>query len=187
MTTVERQFTPVDPLDGIIAYLTRKCGGNVHKRGVVKLIPGLSGDDVIFDLQSDSCYKITPDTWSTEQEGIMYEAGPTKWAMNLERRLTVDFQDLRVIPTHYTVAFGPGHTLSSWKLSGWEGPPKSEFSTVVIDDRDGVCDISTQTFEVQKSQSCRRLVFGDNGLCKQGDKFVIRAFEVFGTLLEPAE
>ena len=52
-------YKEVRPLDGIIAHLTRECGGNVHKQGIVNVTAsGCFGGqpEYAVDLKSDSCF-----------------------------------------------------------------------------------------------------------------------------------
>ena len=73
-------------LDGIIAHLTRECGGNVHDKGVVNVMASSFNDSFYpknaADLGTDSVYlsKNEPNSW------ICY-----------------DFKERRVIPTSYSV------------------------------------------------------------------------------------
>ena len=54
-------YNQARPLDGIIAHLTRECGGNVHKEGVVNVTAsgcfrdGFKPENAV-DLKSDSIF-----------------------------------------------------------------------------------------------------------------------------------
>ena len=110
-----------DPLGGIITHLTRQCGGNVHKEGVVTVTAsgclGAGSDPKnVVDLGSEShfCSDSAPDSW------ICY-----------------DFEKSRVTPTSYSIRSyrgGPGYNHpKSWVLEvsndGTDG------SWVVLDSR----------------------------------------------------
>jgi hypothetical protein len=77
---------PDSPLDGIIAYLTSKCGGNVHQRGIVNVTASSAGSmaPAVADLQSRILFYQSaarePDPW------ICY-----------------DFKNLQVTLTHYAL------------------------------------------------------------------------------------
>jgi hypothetical protein len=94
------------PLDGIIAYLTSKCGGNVHDRGVVDVTAisiGSGAAQNVADLQDRSLILQSKST----------ESNP--W-------VCYDFKNLQVTPTHYAVLSypcDPGvYHPKSWYLEG---------------------------------------------------------------------
>ena len=66
---LEFVYNPAEPLDGIIAHLTRECGGNVHAKGVVKVTAsGFLGDhepENTVDLKSHSYFRSadSPNSW----------------------------------------------------------------------------------------------------------------------------
>ena len=112
-----------NPLDGIIAHLTRECGGNVHEKGVVTVTASsrfeLEEDEEgciepknVADLGLDSCFasKDSPNSW------ICYE-----------------FVGRRVTPTGYSIR------------SYWEGPgmanPKSWVLEVSNDGSEGSWEV----------------------------------------------
>jgi hypothetical protein len=86
-----------DPLNGIIAYLTQQCGGNVHDHRVVKVTSSMVYRSELrwaakhsVDLQSENAFAShCRDKWDT----IPHTA---KW-------ICFDFRDRRVVPTHYTI------------------------------------------------------------------------------------
>jgi hypothetical protein len=80
--------TPVNPLEGIISYLTRKYGGNVHDRGIVTISSKSIDDD------GPKTFSFLADLTSIEQFGSKNEPG--QW-------ICWDFHEMRVRPTHYTV------------------------------------------------------------------------------------
>ena len=90
-------FNFLKPLDGIIAHLTRECGGNVHKNGVVEVTAssGSQPEDVV-DLGSDS-------EFTTNKQ--------------MDAWICYDFKGMRVTPTSYTIQscrFKPH--LKEWEL-----------------------------------------------------------------------
>ena len=106
-TTLDRNQFVYDsskPLDGIIAHLTRECGGNVHKKGVVKVTASSCDGDYgkpehAVDLTSDW------DFYSGDE--------PNSW-------ICYDFGGQRVTPTSYSIRSkndGPGSAHPrSWVL-----------------------------------------------------------------------
>jgi hypothetical protein len=86
--------------DGIIAHLTRECGGNVQDRNVVEVTSGSFGTETnppcgklknIADMEAGSyfhtCYRSrSEDIPHTRNNWVCY-----------------DFKDKRIIPTHYTI------------------------------------------------------------------------------------
>ena len=93
-TLKERKKAPVlgefhyrfNPLDGIIAYLTRECGGNVWYNGVV------NGPRAVVDFDS-------------EVETIISIKEP--W-------IQYDFKERRVTPTSYSIKVNDGWPQRSW-------------------------------------------------------------------------
>ena len=96
----EFPFYDLKPLDGIIAHLTRACGGNVHEKGVVTVTAtGCYSSDYepgnAVDLGSDSDFasKNSPQSW------IRY-----------------DFKGRREVPTSYSIRSGQHAYPKSWVL-----------------------------------------------------------------------
>jgi hypothetical protein len=100
-----------DVPDGIIAHLTRECGGNVHEPQVVEV----------------TCGSFEKETWGTNPHSGAYDNHPNnagKNAADLETNsrftsacrgnwadiphtrnnwLCYDFKEKRIVPTHYTI------------------------------------------------------------------------------------
>jgi hypothetical protein len=177
--------------DGIIAHLTRECGGNVHDHDVVEVTSGsfeketsgLDDDDPRWaaknaaDLEADSCF------WSAyrfSSEGNSHTRN--NW-------LCYDFKRRRGVTTHYTIrthGSGPGRPhLRSWlvetSLDGkdWREVAREENNKQL----NGT--YFTATFAVAGGGECRfiRLVnisrndFGNDSLS-------VSAWEMFGSLIE---
>ena len=96
---IELPYNSSKPLDGIIAHLTRECGGNVHDNGIVNVTASSWTQDAksVADLETSSPYVSSDgkDTW------ICY-----------------DFKQRGVIPTRYLLkTYGSGHDhLKSWVI-----------------------------------------------------------------------
>jgi hypothetical protein len=99
--------------DGIIAHLTRECGGNVHDSEVVEVTSGSleketkgahshSAKNVVY-LETDSCFyaahrNFTKDIPHTRNNWVCY-----------------DFRERRIVPTHYAIRTSYyGSHLKSW-------------------------------------------------------------------------
>jgi hypothetical protein len=177
---------PSDPLDGIIAHLTKACSGNVHDSGVVMLTS--SDHDgthpkVIADLRSDVrfCSLYRP-----KEEDIPHTRN--NW-------VCYDFKARRIVPTHYSIrsparSHGPGcgNYPKSWLV---------EISTdgehwVEIDRRENNSELAEErairTFEVSGNQLCRQIRLVNIGRNHQGyDCLCVLALEIFGSLIESLE
>ena len=165
------------PLEGVIAHLTRECGGNVHDKGIVNVTASsVYNDDSDYhpknavDLGTDSlyCSKNEKDTW------ICY-----------------DFKERCVIPTSYSVRSqgnGPGNShLKSWVIE----VSNDGSSWTEIDRRDNNNDLNdkyaTANFKISKvpSESFRFFRLKQTGPNHRGyDYLAISSLEIFGTLFE---
>ena len=160
-----------DPLDGIIAQLTRDCGGNVHEKGVVSVTASSCSlrckPEVAVDLRSDSYFasKHSPNSW------ICY-----------------DFGGRRVTPTSYSIrsCCGQFH-LKSWVLEvsndneAWE----------VVDSRENNEELNaphvTRNFAISAptSGAFRFVRLRQTGENHRGyDYLRICALELFGALYD---
>jgi hypothetical protein len=100
-----------DIADGIIAHLTRECGGNLHDRHVVDVMSG-SFEKEIFGANPDSgaydnilCYAAKNAT-DLESDSIFGSACREK-EENIPHTgnnwVCYDFKERRIAPTHYTI------------------------------------------------------------------------------------
>ena len=161
-------------LDGIIAHLTRGCGGNVHKKGVVTVTASSvwSGEpENVVDLTSDSVF-FTKD-W------------PNSW-------IRYDFRERRVTPTSYSI-----FSTRSWKCSqpkSWVlevSNDGSEGSWAVVDARENNEDLNDRhvirnfSLGTPLSGAFRFVRLRLTGKNHEGhDSLKICALELFGTLSE---
>ena len=163
-----------DPLDGIIARLTRECGENVHKKGVVVVtasgVHGNSGVHKVVDLRTNSVFCSTnlPGSW-----------------------LRYDFQRKRVTVVSYTLRSyyyreGGSHP-KSWVLEvsndGTDG------TWTIIDQRDDNSDLNDKhvirNFAVSNRLSVphRYVRLRSTGKDHSGNDYLqICAFELFGSI-----
>jgi hypothetical protein len=153
-------------LNGMIRYLTRKHGGNVHDKGIVTITSksvdqaGSKNFSYLAALTSGNSFisKDEPDQW-----------------------ICWDFHDLRTRPTHYTITSG---SLKSWVVeSSLDGEAWTE-----IDRRTDTMDFKVgweASFAVSNSAECRFIRLTQTGKNHKGnDHLIICAFEFFGALIE---
>ena len=161
--------------DGIIAHLTRECGGNVHKKGVV-------------NVTASSCYG---DSFKPENavdlgsdEPFASKDSPNSW-------LCYDFKERRVAPKSYTIrswgAVAGYNHIKSWVLE--VSNDGSEGSWQVVDLRENNNDLnggfSTGIFALTTPQSgmFRFVRLRLTGKTHRGDDMLeICALELFGAL-----
>jgi hypothetical protein len=175
-----------DVPDGIIAHLTRECGGNVDDRHVVDVTSGSfeketegvnSGAKNAADLETDSWFR-SAYRWGTED--IPHTRN--NW-------LCYDFKERRIVPTHYairTYGGGPGGDhLKSWlvetSLDGesWREVAREE-NNKQLNGRN-----FTGTFAVTDCGECRFIRLVNIGRNHIGyDLLCISAWEIFGNLAE---
>jgi hypothetical protein len=164
------QFIPSSPLNGIVAYLTRQCGGNVHTHGVVSITAsssiGTYSPQNAADLETTSLFETqsSPDSW------ICY-----------------DFKTMRMAPSHYSIrsyVWRPGNQhLRNWVLEGsCDGR-----SWVELDRRSNNTDLNdrsaVRTFPVSHPQDFNMIRLRSTGPDHSGHHYVaLSAFEIFGSL-----
>jgi hypothetical protein len=158
-----------NPLQGIIARLTSKHGGNVHDREIVTITSKSVYSDEhkhalrnVADLTSDSYFQ-------SKKE-------PGQW-------VCWDFHEMCARPTHYTIQT---NWLKSWVVeSSLDGKAWTEIARK--NDTIDFNDIGwlTASFPVSKSTEFRfiRLTQTGKNYCEY-DCLVIGGFEIFGTLLK---
>jgi hypothetical protein len=169
--------------DGIIAYLTRQCRGNVHRRGVVNVASSKSVGDWwaaarnVADLADDSIFC---SDGCNRRESVPHERN--NW-------ISYDFRGRRVVPTHYALrtnggAHGEAH-LRSWIAETSD----DQENWREVDRKDGNEDLDakglTRTFAMANAGECRFIRLTNIGRTHWGcDCLSISAWEIFGTLIE---
>jgi hypothetical protein len=198
-----KQFPPsvkkgvwFDVPDGIIAHLTRECGGNVHDRNVVEVtsgsfekeIEGVNPHSGAFnnaaglaaknaaDLEISSCFL---SALRTKSEDIPHTRN--NW-------ICYDFKERRIVPTHYTIRTydgGMGNHLKSWLVEtstdgeNWREVAREE------DNNQLNGKWFTATFPVAGAGECRCIRLVNIGRNHWGeDSLNISAWEIFGNLIE---
>jgi hypothetical protein len=187
----------IDMPDGIIAHLTRECGGNVHDCRVVNVTAGSFEKRTIgLDPRSgefkDLHWNAPKYSTALENDRWYRSAFRNKKADIPHTRnnwLCYDFKEKRIVPTHYAIRAhddgrGDEH-MKSWLVeTSLDGENWREVDHQEDNDQlNGSHRIGT--FAVAGGEECRfiRLVqigrnhFGDDRLCTSG-------WEIFGSLFE---
>jgi hypothetical protein len=169
--------------DGIIAYLTRECGGNVHDKEVVEITSStpFSEDPSdaarnVADLQTLSYF------WSDYRWGEDIPHSRNNW-------ICYDFKARKVVPTHYAIRSFSGEPGCS-HLKAWVVEQSMDGDNwLVIDNKEDNNELNgkviTKVFRVVVSEPCRYIRLVNIGMNHMGnDTLMISAWEIFGTLLE---
>jgi hypothetical protein len=184
-----RKSEAFDVPDGIIADLTRQCGGNVHDCQIVTVTsspqyrgnsPEKTAAQNVADLATESTFRLP---YCARQEDT--HNGANSW-------IRYDFKNLRIMPTHYAVrshasGWGFAH-LKSWVV---EISVDGKHWTL-IDSRNTNAElnnpVATRTYPVAASRPCRFIKVSNVGPShSRYDSLVISGWEIFGSLLEPDE
>jgi hypothetical protein len=183
--------------DGIIAHLTRECGGNVHDRKVVDVTCGSFEKEIVgANPHSGACHNSPK--WSAKNAADL-EADSLFGSAYRERRediphtrnnwICYNFKERRIVPTHYTIRTngdGPGWAhLKSWLVEtsadgeSWREVAREENNKQLNGSR------FTCTFPVADDRECRFIRLVNIGRNHRGnDMLLISAWEIFGTLVE---
>jgi hypothetical protein len=158
----------VESVNGIISYLTKKHGGNVHAKGIVtitsKSVSSLPGDNHVHAVADvDALSQLTS------------QDAPGQW-------VCWDFRDLRVRPSHYTLDSFSG--LQSWVVEGsvdgliWQEMHRETGSTAFP-------FWKKASFAMRNSVECRFIRLTQTGPRRAGgDSMTLCAAEFFGILFE---
>ncbi|KAK8839726.1 hypothetical protein M9Y10_031431 [Tritrichomonas musculus] len=128
-------------LNGIINFLAKEAGGNVHEKGVVSVTAS-------SELKSSLCAKNVVDFDDIESR-LCTNDEENSW-------LKYDFKELKVRPTHYSIRskpYGPGieHPMH-WVIEGSNSGNDEDWT--VIDRRSGVKSLNAKsvvcTFDIQQ-------------------------------------
>jgi hypothetical protein len=175
---VEFHPNPSAPLDGIIASLTRKYGGNVHDRGAITITADASYSDNPVDAAKNAA-DLTADN-------LFYSKNsPNQW-------LCYDFGESRINLTHYSLRSRYSGSEDDYYPKSWVIETSIEGSAwVEVDRRENDVSLKgqnlTRLFEVSRKEECRfvRLrQIGHNHYSSSDDRLVLSGFELFGGLKE---
>jgi hypothetical protein len=150
-------------VEGIISYLPRKHGGNVHDRGIIT-------------ITSKSVFSGAPRTLAdfTSDSGLYSKNEPGQW-------VCWDFRNMRMRPTHYTIR---SDRLKSWVVeSSIDGSQWTE-----IDRKRESKDFNGDkiaSYAFSSSGECRFVRLTQTDKNHKGNDFLaISVLEFFGILLE---
>jgi hypothetical protein len=161
------------PLDGVIADLTRKHGGNVHERDIVKV----SASSVSGNSSSYGAHNAV--NLVNHQQNLFHsDSTANQW-------LCYDFKDRRIELSDYSIAAHTSYFLRSWIIEGSEDGS----SWNVLDERKDNTEADSNhpitTFSVSTRMKSRFIRLGQTGKCSSNqDWLVLYGFEVFGFLDE---
>jgi hypothetical protein len=162
-------------LNGIIAYLTKKCGGNVCDKGIIEVIA-----TVVKEQSPDSAKNV-----------VDLDAMSGYCSLNSPNQcLTYNFKEMRIRPTHYTLR-------SNWNGKAGGNNPKSwviEASMdgimwVEVDRKENNHDLDgkdvRRTYRCVSSPLCKYFRLRQTRKNHAGkDWLILSGMEVFGTLIE---
>jgi hypothetical protein len=187
----------IDMPDGIIAHLTRECGGNVHDHHVVDVTCGSFQKETVGANPHSGAWKNNPkyaaknatDLETNSNFGSAYRYKEEDIPHTRNNWICYNFKERRIVPTHYTIRTNwqdrGGPHLKSWLVeTSVDGESWREVAREK--DNEQLNDMFfTATFPVADSEECRfiRLVnIGRNHIRR--DCLVITAWEIFGSLFE---
>jgi hypothetical protein len=183
--------------DGIIAHLTRECGGNVHDHHHVveitsgsfeKETQGANPHSGAFDNDPDNAAKNAADL---ETDSCFYSAfhNPREDIPHTRNNwICYDFKERRIMPTHYTIRTWHGDPdashLKSWLVeTSMDGENWQEVAREENNKLNGKW--FTATFAVAGGGECRFIRLVNIGRNHAGyDQLWISAWEIFGGLVD---
>jgi hypothetical protein len=155
-----------DVADGIIAHLTRECGGNVHQRGIV-------------DITARTTYSERWPPYHVAEFGArnFFNSNnePDQW-------LCYDFKAMRIAPTHYSIRAWGSYDLRHWVIEG----SKDGVEWVEMDRRDSneLTGNQMHTWRIANPRDVRMVRIRQLGLNHSGDNYLEMAeFEIYGDIL----
>jgi hypothetical protein len=161
------KYKPGGELKGIISFLTRKCGRDLHDAGLVSVTGSQSNAQRVVDFDSSSKFQGS----SRANDWICY-----------------DFRERRVMPTHYSLrtcsdACSPGCFPTSWVIEISENGQSWE----VMDRKSEGSSMNqrnfTKTFAIDTPRTGRLVRFRQAGPCVKAHCVMdLTSFELFGTL-----
>jgi hypothetical protein len=183
--------------EGIIAHLTRECGGNVHDHHIIEVTSG-SFEKQTYGANpfSGSCKNKTEyaaknavDLATISIFNSAYREKEEDIPHTRNNWLCYDYKERRIVPTHCTIRTngdraGSSH-LKSWLVEtsedgeSWREVAREEENNQLNGKR------FTGTFAVAGGGECRFIRLVNIGRNHRGsDSLCICAWEIFGTLIE---
>jgi hypothetical protein len=168
-------FLKDDPLDGIIASLTRNCGGNVSDCGIVEI-----KSKSFYD---DGCLPKNASNFTPGSPNVQSKCEMNQW-------IEWDFKTSQIKPTHYSIrthrsGAGGGH-LQHWVI---EGRNDEEEEWIQLDERRDNSELNGKnriaTFEIANRVRIRILRLRQIGLNHRSNlTLAFHSFEVFGEMFK---
>jgi hypothetical protein len=173
------QFIPLDrsrPFDGIFAHLSRQCGKNPHRAGLI----AISAND---ELPNCPCHDLISPQLN----------GGTSWTTNcgtFDHYVKIDLKDMLLVPSGYSVKTysrtqcGKNCAVRSWRFEGsntndsrWEVLDRHRDSDLMMEHGKEV------SFAISTTTKFRFLRFIQTGTNSSGDgQLCLQRLEVFGLL-----
>jgi hypothetical protein len=166
------------PLEGIISYLTREHGGNVHDRGIVKITSYQPASD-------SSAYAAKNAADLTANSYFFSKNASNQW-------LCYDFGDRCVNLTHYSIRSQYNSGADNYYPKSWVIEISKDDSTwEEVDRRENDSSLKgqnlTQLFRISRPMECRMVrlrQIGKNHYSSPNDYLRISGVEIFGNLIE---
>jgi hypothetical protein len=183
--------------DGIIAHLTRECGGNVHDCHVIEVTSGSFKRETIGANPDSGAYNNDPgyaakNVADLEVDSHFYSAYRSdSEAISHTRNNWVcyNFKEMRIVPTHYAIRTNSGYP--GWQhLKSWLVETSEDGETwLEVDHKEDNNKLNGEsrigTFAVASGKECRFIRLVNIGRNHRGsDQIWISAWEIFGSLIE---
>jgi uncharacterized protein (DUF433 family) len=189
-----RQF---DVPDGIIAHLTRECGGNVHDRHVVEVACGSFEKETYganphsgaYNNRVDRAAKNAADLETDSRFGSASREKKEDIPHTRNNWICYNFKERRIVPTHYTIRTHE-HSLGSAHLKSWLVETSADgenWREVAREENNEELNgrYFSGTFAVADGGECRFIRLVNIGRNHAGnDSLDISAWEIFGSLIE---
>jgi hypothetical protein len=181
--------------DGIIAHLTRECGGNVHDHHIVEVTSGsfeqeINGANPHSGAYDDKEWNAAKNAVDLDKDSFYSSAYRVSDIQQTKNNwLCYDFKERRIVPTYYTIrtnngSYGGRH-LKSWLIEtsvdgkSWREISQQKNNKQLNGER------FTTTFTTTGAGECRFIRLVNIGRNHRGyDTLCISAWEIFGTLFE---
>jgi hypothetical protein len=172
--------------DGIIAHLTKECGGNMHDRHLVEVT---SGSFEVTSVENAKDPKQVADLDDASEYWSNYHRVSDNIQHTRNNWVCYDFKEKRIVPSHYTVRTNDsppgGLHLKSWLVE------KSAYGENwrEVDRRENNKQLNganfTGTFPVEGDEECRFIRLVNIARNHWGDDcLMISAWEIIGRLIE---
>jgi hypothetical protein len=154
-------------LDGIISYLTKKHGGNVHNQGIVT---------ITAKSIADNPNRLTNAANLGDNARFASKDEKNQW-------VCWDFHGMRVRPTHYSIRNQTGpYFLKSWIVeSSIDGMNWREIDRRT-DNKDLTSNYAVASFSVSNATDCRFIRLTQSATHNGSHELEFCALEIFGTV-----